>query len=318
MKYLFIIVILLLTADIFAQDVPSGYTTNLRLRKYDLDDYPSADSLNKNLDDIDAGYTANRDSINAVKADVYTTLNYSGNLKNSVVGNSNLKTEVDTSRLKTTGTDNLYGLYNFYGGYQRFKTIYPIITDQYYNGYYGVRWLWTEAKYVCAEQFVLRNPTDPENDSSGWVYDGSKITTIGDKPVEVNDLNIKETFTMDSAASVQTLKLVPNSYTIPEESDSVIVLDSLLSNCLLFLPATIDKPGIETINMTGAAVGTILILYTTDATDSILIRETQTDGNIKNKSDFYLTSGDNIGFMYIYDQPALAYYWIVLWKQDND
>ena len=66
MKYIWsLFIIILFSITIQAQDIPSGYTTNLKLRLYDLDDYPGSDSLNANAQLIDAGYKRNLDTINA-------------------------------------------------------------------------------------------------------------------------------------------------------------------------------------------------------------------------------------------------------------
>jgi len=56
-----ILLVLLCSGVVFAQDAPSSYTTNFNLRKYDSGDKPGADSLNAQWDEIDSAiaYLAN-------------------------------------------------------------------------------------------------------------------------------------------------------------------------------------------------------------------------------------------------------------------
>ena len=58
MRKLILIIVLLIAAQAAAQDTPLGWTTNYRLRMYKEGAYPSADSVNKNLIDIDAAIKA--------------------------------------------------------------------------------------------------------------------------------------------------------------------------------------------------------------------------------------------------------------------
>lgn len=109
MKYLIIMLFILFGAEILAQANPTGFTTFLKLRKYASGDNPGADSLNANLDDIDAGVKKLDDTLTTVKADLYNTIDFSGNLKAATVGSSTLKTELDTSLVKTTGADIMHG-----------------------------------------------------------------------------------------------------------------------------------------------------------------------------------------------------------------
>jgi len=113
MKYLVVILFMLFSMEILAQAVPSSYTVFLGLRKYNSGDNPGADSLNQNLDDIDLGVKVNDDTLDAVKADLYNFADYSGDLQLNVVGVGQLKTDIDTSHVKTTGTDNIYGIRNY-------------------------------------------------------------------------------------------------------------------------------------------------------------------------------------------------------------
>lgn len=145
--------------------------------------------------------------------------------------------------------------------------------------------------------------------------DSASISISSTGKVAITDLLITETLSMDSAATLQALKLKPEIYAIADVNDTVITTATLMSNMQLALPGDVAM-GIETINMDGVAAGHILIVYTTDIDDSVLIHE-ESDGNLKMAGDVWLRAGDNIAFMYIYDQPALGWYWMELWRKDN-
>ena len=249
-----------------------------------------------------------------VKTDVYTLMNYSGVLKLGKVTNLSLSTEVDTSRLKTTGNDAVYGSKYFYGT-SYFKTILPVTTATWALGTYASRWKQVHSEYAYFDYLVLRNPAGSPTDTGFVKYDGSKIS-FG-KPLEISNLNVTTNFQMDSAASLRSLKIEQLGYIVSDVKDSVVTLDSLMSNVLLGLPGNVTNPGIETIDMAGAAIGHIVIFYTTDVSDSILFRATQADGNIYNATNFYLKRNQNAGFMLIYDQPAFQTYWMCLWVRKN-
>ena len=161
---------------------------------------------------------------------------------------------------------------------------------------------------------VFRIPNTEGNDSVSVTYDDSTLTF--DKDISIPNLSVTETFSMDSAAAIQSLKLTNNAYTIVDVGDSVITTATLMSNIQLALPGDVTK-GIETITMTGAAVGHIILLYTTDADDSVLFVDAASDGNLYMAGNLWLRAGDNIAFMYIYDQPSLAWAWMELWRKDN-
>lgn len=317
MRYV-LFIILLFTVVIQAQDVPSGYTPKLGLRLYDLDDYPGADSLNANAQAIDNFADASDDTMNAVKADVYTLMNYSGALKAGKVTNASLSTEVDTGRVKTTGDDAIYGVKSFYGNTFRTKTHLPLTSNTWSSGTFGFRWRQVNSEYGYFDYLMLVNPTDT-TDTTGWGYDGDKIYPLDDKPVSIPNLTITETVIMDSAASLEVLKLFPTGVTFSNVTDSVITLDSVMSNINLTSPGNMTV-GIETMNLDGAAVGDVVILSTIEQTDSIRFREDTNDGNLNLDvaGDFYMKNGDYIAFIYaIKSIGPVVYQWNELWRKNN-
>lgn len=312
MKYILSIIILF-TIVIQAQDIPSGYTTNLRLRLYDLDDYPGADSLNANAQLIDAGYKRNRDSLAAHAADLYSVAKYSGGLKTGVVTNASLATEVDTSRLKTTGNDAVYGSKYFYSTLYS-KTQLPVTTKTWSSGTFGFRWRQVNSEYLYADYLILANPTDTI-DTAVIDYDGTKISF--DKPINVGSINITNSVSMDSATSLDFIRARPIEYIIDDVADSIIIMDSVVSIITLQLPGNVVTPGIEKITMNDAAEGTILIFYSVDGNDSVTFRDAEADGNLQMEGDFTLRKYDSIEFMFIADAGVGQYYWIEQRRKNN-
>lgn len=68
-----------------AQDDPSGYTTNYKLRLYDEGAYPTADSINQNWVDIDLSLKARQNTIDSLKTSFTLLHTPTGSLKQSVV-----------------------------------------------------------------------------------------------------------------------------------------------------------------------------------------------------------------------------------------
>jgi len=122
---------------------------------------------------------------------------------------------------------------------------------------------------------------------------------------------------MDSAAALQSLKINPEEYTIANVADSIIAIDSLQSNIMLNTPGNVVTPGIEKITMTGAAVGHIIILYTTEPSDSVVFQDSNSDGNLRMAGDFTMKNSDNIAFIFISDETAGFEGWMEIWRKDN-
>jgi hypothetical protein len=115
----FLLTALLLTGMVLAQTAPSSYTPHLNLRLYAGNSgtiNPGKDSLDANYSQIDAGVKANFDTINAIKADLYTQHNYDGTHKNAVIAWDMLATAAKSVIIQTTGNQSMAGLKTFTGG----------------------------------------------------------------------------------------------------------------------------------------------------------------------------------------------------------
>lgn len=312
MRYILFIIILC-SVIIQAQDVPSGYTTNLRLRLYDLDDYPGADSLNANAQLIDAGYKRNRDSLANLQTDVYGVIKYTGGLKNAIIGSANFTTALDTSLPRTTGTDYIWGTRYNLGTTNYFRTVFPYTTNAYWLGHPSYKWFYSYITHLRTEDLIIYN--NAWDDSASISYNGTIISF--NKPISSSSLTLTDELELDSATTMVSFKLSPASYQIVNVGDSVLTIDSLMSNVLLLLPGDVTTPGIEKITMEDAPEGHILILYITTTSDSVVFRDMESDGNLQISGDFTMNTHDTIQLMYIKDADAAEYYWIRIGGSDN-
>lgn len=124
LKILFVVISLISTKCLFAQDPPAGYTTYYKLRYWSEGDHPGADSVNQNLFDIDL-HLKNRDKrIDSLKAAFTWMFNFpSGTWKRY---DSN---EFDDDTLKVKSgvfpklslNNNFTGLNNFKYGEVKFE-----------------------------------------------------------------------------------------------------------------------------------------------------------------------------------------------------
>jgi len=309
MKYI-ILFLALFIITIQAQDIPSGYTTNLGLRLYDLDDYPGADSLNANSWALDVAYKKNLDSINAILTDLYTSISYSGLLKAGVVGASNLAIALDTNLVKSTGNDAIYGNKYFYGS-TYMNHLLPIADNIYWNGHSSLRWYYGYVTHFRTEDLIIYNQT--QDDSGSVTYDNDKFTF--NKQVEAASMSITESLSMDSAAAFQSFQLTQGVYTFGNIVDSVVVCDTALySNLRLELPGVMAN--VSYLEMP-APIGFIVILYNTSATDSVTLvagKDYMKRGFVM-ASDITLASDENAGFMMIQGSGG-GLVWMNLWKPD--
>ena len=177
------------------------------------------------------------------------------------------------------------------------------------TGFWGIS---TQPFYqMTALNFIV--PNSEGNDSVSITYDDSTLSFS--KDVSIPNLTISETFIMDSAATIQSLKINHEEYTIANVGDTVITPASLMSNIELALPGYVTK--IEKINMSGSASGHIIILTTYSSTDSVTFYDNQADGNLKLAGNFTMGQYDNLALIYIDDQGNGFAGWIEIWRKDN-
>jgi len=126
--------------NVNAQDPPSGYTNNYRLRMWDEGAYPSADSINRNLVDIDSTMKKRDMRIDSMKTALTWMLNFpSGTWKrydSNEFDNDTLK--VKSGIFPKLGTANIFtGLNTFSGGEVKFSQDFGTSLNFYYDNDLG-------------------------------------------------------------------------------------------------------------------------------------------------------------------------------------
>lgn len=89
---------------------PAGYTDYLGLRYWNDGDDPCADSLFANLDDIDDWAETTDDTLSAVKSDLYTSIDYSGNIRSATIDFDDLKSAAKSVIVQTSGNQSISGI----------------------------------------------------------------------------------------------------------------------------------------------------------------------------------------------------------------
>lgn len=312
---LIIALILLFAVNSQAQgwDAPKAYTAFAGFRLYDDGDNAGSDSLNQNMIDADALLKAQYDTLNAVKADVYAIIDYSGGIRNGSVMFDDLSTSAKASLMQIAGTQTITGTKTFANSYTLFSAIYPRTNETYVNGIPGARWISTSSKNIYCDNLVINNPTN-SNDTVFIGYNGNQIDFHG-KKVKIDTLNISTKIIVDSAAAFNSLKLLGTAHSFGSVADSVIELTSLMSNVRLNPPGNMSN--VEALSMVGASTGSIIILWNYNTLYSITLEDSAPDGNLQLAGNFTLSAGDCITLMYYYDQPNLSYKWMEVSRSNN-
>lgn len=135
-----ILLILICTVIVSAQDAPSGYTNNYRFRMWNEGAYPSADSINKNLIDIDSTLFKRDLRIDSLKTAFTWMFNFpSGTWKrydSNEFDNDTLK--VKSGVFPKLGTTNTFTQLNtFTGGAVKFLQDFGTSLNFYYDNDLG-------------------------------------------------------------------------------------------------------------------------------------------------------------------------------------
>jgi len=193
------------------------------------------------------------------------------------------------------------------------KHLFPTTTDTYFNGWSTVRWLMMMAKNMYAENFYVLDPGGSDSTDAVTIsYDGTNVTF--DKP-----LNITQSLTMDSAATVNVLNLEPHPYIVPSVGDTILTLTTsdLYSLIELDLPGDLD--GISKFQIDTAAKGMVLKIYNADADyDAVFVDLVGNDDNLYMAGDFTLSAGlyQYIEFLCI-DATKAAQKWMETSRSNN-
>lgn len=303
-KYIYSILVVLLLGNLaYAQNAtPSRYTTFIGLRCYASGANAGADSLNANWDDIDSTVEALNDSIAAIKADVYSVIDYAGGVIDGTVMWADMSTSAKATIVQVTGTQSIAGAKTFTDNMNT-ESILPVEDATYNLGSISKQWYRGYFKSLRTHQLYVINPVDT-SEKAEITFDGGTVTF--DKPLELNkDVVIKD------STKFSAIALSGNYWTPVLTTDSVIVLDSTMSS-LYIDNKSFALPNIERITMTGAGHEQILVItgYTGNATT---FEDTAPDGNLHLSSNFALSADDVLTLKY----NVNAGYWVEVSRSNN-
>lgn len=314
MKQLLLPIFFLLTVVSMAQtiDAPIGYTPFLNLKQYAYEANPGADSLNHNNTLIDNFAKAIKDSTDDIKADVRNIIGYDGGVIDGAIAWADLSTSAKSNIVQTAGTQNNIGGSKGFTDDMTTENIFPSADITYNLGSISRQWYRGYFNSVRTRTLVVINPSDTA-EIAEIGYDGAKVSF--DKPVEMNNIQIKETFKMDSAASFNSVRLLMGVVTPSDVADSILALDSLVTNIRINAPG--DMLNVERLDIDGVSAGSIVILWSMHASNDITLKDNATDGNLNLAGDFTIAAGDCITLMYYYDQPAMNWRWMEISRSNN-
>lgn len=177
MNWKIIVVMLMLLIgikDLTAQDPPNGYTNNYRFRMWDEGAYPTADSINQNLIDIDSAVKIRDSRIDSLKTAFTWMFNFpSGTWKrydSNEFDNDTLKVKSGVfPKLSTTNT--FTSTNTFQGGEVRFSQDFGTSLNFYYDNDLGGIFLKKNGSTSLMEF--------DENDGMYWQFH-YPITVTGD------------------------------------------------------------------------------------------------------------------------------------------
>lgn len=299
----FILVVLVLGNLAYAQNAtPSRYTDFIGLRCYASGANAGADSLNANWDDIDSTAEALNDSIAAVKADVYSVIDYAGGVIDGTVMWADMSTSAKATIVQVTGTQSIAGAKTFTDNMNT-ESILPVEDATYNLGSINKQWYRGYFNSLRTHQLYVINLADT-SEKAEITFDGASVSF--NKPVEIDTLK---------TSAMTALQLGSNTYTPTLASDSVLTITSTQSVVKLN-PVYGNMTNVETIHMTGVTVGTIVYFYSKDATYTVVFKDNAADGNLKMAGDFTIGQYDSITFMYV-KVAAEQFEWMEVARSNN-
>lgn len=298
--YLIVLLILLLilaSGSLHAQvwDAPSGYTDYAGLRLYATGANAGSDSLNQNLIDIDSLLDAHQDTLDAIKADLYGISDYAGGYKDATIAWADLSSAAKSNIVQTSGAQNIAGPKTFTDGMYT-DGIYPNTSDTYNIGKKEERYNRIYSNYTVTGAVVIN--TAMEDDSVTITYDG--ISVAMNKPLELkNNLIVKDSVTF-SAFALSGDVITPDA-----ASDSIITLPKTMSS-IYYVVKDWNMSNVKRITMAGAGNEQILVITLWTNTNTVVLKDMPTGGNLNLAGDFTMGALDTI--MLKYNAPTDRWY----------
>ena len=312
-KNIFLFLILLTTESLFGQwATPLGYTSFLKLRYYSYQAQPGPDSVKQNLLDIDNFAKRTYDTLETLRANVYTTLKYNGTLKEEVIEyddfNPVLKNKLATKDLNETFT----GTKTFTASVTYTKDLQPYTSNTYNLGHYTNIWRRGYFGNVYANNFIVQNPSNP-SDTMIITYDGSNVTF--DKSVHfINGMNITGTMAADSFKIGSALRYTGYTLVVNRGDSISLVLNNY---SLFYLNPSDDVPVLKYLDYyVPTAPGTVVILVNISSSYTITLKDEVSGGNLYLANDFTMGPKDIICLLRIY-LGFNSYGWVEMYRSNN-
>src|SRR3990167_594267 len=165
---------------------------------------------------------------------------------------------------------------------------------------------------IYANTFTIIN--DAGNDSASIKYNDSTITFS--KNVSVPNINISESFTMDSGTVFNTFVLGVDAYSPITVADTIITFPvGQVPIAAFILPGNLTD-GISRITGTAFTNGQIIVLRNATVPYTILLKDyVSGDDNLYLAGNFTMGYNDIITLMCIAEEPALA--WVEVSRSNN-
>lgn len=286
MKQILLIILLLISVDVFAQFAAPTYTDYLRLRKYAQGDNPSADSLNANWTGLDnwADGVAELDSANTFSAiQTFNGANFAAGAHGTV-----------------TLSDSV--------------VIPGLLRSKKYDPYDATSTMGSSSNpmnQVWARSFY--SPNQYGNDSVGFSYGDSTLTFTGN--ISMPSLTITESIMLDSGTVFNSFILGIDSHSPITVADTIATIDEVSPPLInLVLPGSMTT-GISRLVIKPGSAGQIIVLrngtvpYTYKLNDYI-----GNDDNLMLSADFTMGYNDTIVLMCIVEDPQT---WIEISRSNN-
>jgi len=287
-KIFIVIAVLMLAGSTYAQyATPTSYTSFLGLRNYAQGANPGADSLNANNNQIDNFAKASDDTMAAVKADVYSVISYSGGIIDGTVMWADMSTSAKAEVVQTTGTQSIAGTKTFTNNIYA-NGIYTN-TDLTYNlGKKEERWKTLYVGRVLTDNLYIKNSAG--DDSASISYDAGVIDFGSNKiTVDTVEANLGD-------ANVLSLVNYQIGVIIPDVSDTVITASRRINRIELTLPGNVSL--IETLTIQDQAEGMQVVLFHSNASYTMTLKDNYSGGNLQLAGDFTMGQYDTITLQY--------------------
>lgn len=171
----------------------------------------------------------------------------------------------------------------------------PSTTNSYYIGNGTYRYGYGYYGSLYANQFIVTNPSSPSLDTLLAIsYDGTDLV-FGPLSYDVgNDI-----ITLGADSSVlQNLCLSEANYNFSLATDSVITLANIESGVIISKSLGVAVTGLETINMTNAGDGQVLVITSRAGYTVTFEDEATTGGNLKLAGNFAMAEDDVLTLKY--------------------